>query len=247
MKFIGDILANTTAQIPFPMYVGALESLRGNIIGTSTGFNSVAPDNVTVYNFLQVIADDPFLFDFSRLMNETFPLTMLAADPALAQMTEVVNRVRSTGPLKLSSRINGTKYVVRVDVLTNVTWSLPWVTLQYLDEDSILSSINRTSDKVEIVVLVLIAFAVALGTSFSVFISMQIRAVVRQIAELKRMRFQEVLQYCSSYSSKGVAAPGMNSFVAELYELQLSFYDMTLKFAEHIKMNRRLLRNNNPV
>ncbi|KAJ1536471.1 hypothetical protein HK405_015212, partial [Cladochytrium tenue] len=114
-------------------------------------------------------------------------------------------------------------------------WDSPWLSVQYLSTTPILADIRATASRVQAIVLSVVAVAVAAGTAVSFVLARQIRLVSQQLAALRDMRFREVMDR----ERGGVRS---RSFVLELYDLQVSFFEMVARFAEQVRASRTLVR-----
>ncbi|KAJ1559808.1 hypothetical protein HK405_009277 [Cladochytrium tenue] len=211
--------------VPYTMFVAAIESYTGKVIAISSNTSILTVDGASVLTFNNVL-DEPFLVEFTSYVNKSYP-SYSTTDASLYQIRNLTSDLESVTAVTYNTNVNGSNYMVFAQLGT-VSWdSGPWVLVQYLNADDVVSSINTTSRKVEVIVLSTVAFAIIVGTGISFLLSRQIKIVSVQIAALRELKFQEVLD-----RQRGVKS---RSFVRELHDLQVSFFDMTKRFADTLR------------
>ncbi|KAJ1569126.1 hypothetical protein HK405_009529 [Cladochytrium tenue] len=228
MLFVQTKLAAVLQRIPYPMFVASIESESGKMIGTSEGSNYITEDNKDILTFNDV-ANITFLSDFTAYVNRLYP-NLTPAQQAMS----LAASIQSNGTLTYFSTIDGQEWGVRIDLI-NFEWDSPWLSVQYLSTTPILADIRATASRVQAIVLSVVAVAVAAGTAVSFVLARQIRLVSQQLAALRDMRFREVMDR----ERGGVRS---RSFVLELYDLQVSFFEMVARFAEQVRASRTLVR-----
>ncbi|KAJ3331487.1 hypothetical protein HDU76_003044 [Blyttiomyces sp. JEL0837] len=219
IDFLNDKFEEILSDIPYPMFLAAIETQSGRIISTSTKIKIITPDaSILFFDG----SNDTFLNDFSSWIHSNYP-----GPNATVEVSNLHKTINQTGPIIVNRFVNGSHFAARIE-LANVPWDLPWLSIQYLDMDSVSAPLRADSKITEITIFVIMGGVVIVGTLFAWVIARQIEMVVGQIVTLKAMKFQEVLE-----KEKGVKN---SSFVKELSDLQTSFYEMVLAFASHLKV-----------
>ncbi|KAJ3189057.1 hypothetical protein HK101_008977 [Irineochytrium annulatum] len=139
----------------------------------------------------------------------------------------------AAGPVTAMRTFGGVNWAARVEIM-DIPWDSPWLSVQYLSQDAVTESLRTSSTKTEIIIFTIMGGMVLIGTLFAWSLSRQIKTVVMQIKALKELKFQEVLD------SDGVRNA---SFVEELGSLQMSFHEMVVVFAKHLKLRNDMSQN----
>ncbi|KAJ3097097.1 hypothetical protein HK100_005433 [Physocladia obscura] len=222
---VGTMLQNILSQIPYPMFVVALEAQTGYLIGTSDGASVL---NAAQDGIIKVTeSNGVFLLDLCSYINATFPNLLLSDQ--LNQISRIINATQL--PIMFNRQINGAQYAVRLD-LAPIVWDEAWLTAQYLNMDSVKQNLNKSSKTTEIVILSIIVVAISVGSLFAYVIARQLNLVSTQINKLKHMRFLEVLEKEKGFQNA--------SFVRELAHLQISLHEMVSIFATTLKTSNSL-------
>ncbi|KAJ3067759.1 hypothetical protein HDU98_009040 [Podochytrium sp. JEL0797] len=108
----------------------------------------------------------------------------------------------------------------------------PLLLFQYIDQNAVLSNMQSTSMKTGFIMLGIILLVVGTGTLFALLISRQLRIVGSQISLLKQMKFNQVLGKDGKMQS--------TSFISELSDVQVLFYEMVVQFANTLKASKSM-------
>ncbi|KAJ3209720.1 hypothetical protein HDU67_005978 [Dinochytrium kinnereticum] len=214
-------------KFQYTMFATVIEIDTGSVLLTSDNSTLVSSNNVITLNELQ----NPFLKDFSGWVSSKYH----GSDVRDRARSLNEDLLRIDGDITATRSVNHETFFMRASRigLSQFNFKSSWVVVIYISLDDINSQLRGAYQKTEVIVFSIMGGVVFMGTLFAFLMSRQIKLVVRQIITLKDLRFNEVLTQERSMKR--------TSFVLELADLQHSFCEMVLTFADHIKFRETAL------
>ncbi|KAI9335980.1 hypothetical protein BDR26DRAFT_865483 [Obelidium mucronatum] len=228
MELVSSRLKEITGSIPYPTFAAFLDLAGGNLVATS---DSVVLNNFTDIYPLSTI-NNTFARDLSTYLASHYPAS--TAKGQLDILVKQFDRPSSAPQIYVNRIIDGTRWMLELKVMNLL--GERFVFAVYMNVDFVERDIIASGERTGYMMMGIIIAFLAMGTLFSWAVASQLSLVSRQIALLKLLKFQEVLDRESGVKGR--------SFIYELAGLQEAFYEMAQTFANTIKTSISLKGNN---
>ncbi|KAJ3067757.1 hypothetical protein HDU98_009038 [Podochytrium sp. JEL0797] len=227
VSFLSNQLKMIVQKMPYPMIAGAVEITSGYVVAMSDDTSFISADGSAVLTITQL--SENFVIDLCNYLKEQYPS---ANADLLTQLSDIATTLANPStPFLRGLRTISTPFVMQLSLI-DMGDGHPLLLFQYIDQNAVLANMRSTSIKTGLTMLGIILLVVGTGTVFALLISRQLRIVASQISLLKQMKFNQVLGKDGQVQS--------SSFISELSEVQVLFYEMVVQFANTLKASKMM-------
>ncbi|ORY47484.1 hypothetical protein BCR33DRAFT_764468 [Rhizoclosmatium globosum] len=229
VAFLSTQLDEINAAVPYPLFIGLIESSTGHIVAASPKTEVTSSDGalITIEE-----SKNAFFHDFTNYVFELSPGPHNVSTKLIQLGRHLDTDYIGSKNLYAKRTVGGSEWMLQTNTITYAGQ----ITIQaiYMKISSFEEKVQTTSSKTGFSMIGIILGFLILGVLFSVTITRQLDLVARQINLLKNLKFNEVLDKDSGVKGR--------SFVFELAKLQEAFHEMVTVFAKTLKMSQSLQR-----